>query len=108
MASEFDYRWAKDLVLWEMEQDGVLHRVKRLAMSAVCGSATNRALGSGLVRDEAAADGFAAAASVFGRLAVAPDGWSARAARPGEWFEAARRARAKTRQKREAGRARPT
>lgn len=95
MSPEFRYLWAKDVVLWEMEQDGVLHRARRIAMSAACGSATHRAMGAGLVQGTEEPDGFVAAASVFDNLAASPEGWSARTAHPGEWHEAARRAKAK-------------
>lgn len=97
MLPEFYYLWAKDVVLWEMEQDGVLHRVRRIAMGAVCSSATHRATGAGLVEAAGAEDGFRAAATVFERLAVAPDPWSAGTAQPDHWREAARRARIKAR-----------
>jgi hypothetical protein len=95
MSSEFDYSWAKDLVLSEMEKDGVLHRAKRVGMSAVCASANMRAYGAGLLATRAVSDGFAAASAVFTRLAAASDPWSAGTARPNDWLEAARRARAK-------------
>jgi len=68
--SGFKYRVAKNLVLLEMERDGLLDAETRKRMSEIMFSAANRQFGRQAISTKVAKDKYSAAALVFSRLAA--------------------------------------